>query len=95
MNDIKDLYQLIWNYHDGKIDIDCFTNNFTITFNIDIDYDQLSEMEYKLFEELAYITSRYSPFEEEVQKYRKYSYYYNELDVFNKVKEVIDKVLIL
>ncbi|WP_400242238.1 hypothetical protein AB3U99_15200 [Niallia sp. JL1B1071] len=94
MNDeVRKLYQLIRDYYEGKINIGYFTDNFTITFNTEVDYDQLSETEYKLFEELAHITSRYSPFEEEVQKYRKYNYYYNELDTLNKVKEVINKLL--
>ncbi|MED3791348.1 hypothetical protein P4571_02660 [Niallia alba] len=89
MNAVRKLYQLIWDYYEEKININYFTDNFTITFNTEVDYDELSEAEYKLFEELAHITSRYSPYEEERKKY---PYYYDELDTLNKVKEVIDKL---
>lgn len=76
----------MYDYLNKKIDTETFSDNFTIIYSLHIDYDTLSPVEHKLFNELDEITSRFSPFEEDLEKY---DCYYSESDVEKKVKEVI------
>ncbi|EAR66174.1 hypothetical protein B14911_10582 [Bacillus sp. NRRL B-14911] len=81
----KKLYELLNDYLEKKIGTETFSNDFTLIYNLHVDYDILSAEENKLFGELSGITSRFSPFEEDLKKY---DCYYNENDVERKAKEV-------
>lgn len=46
-----------------------FAEWFSNIYNHEINYDELSDYEHKLFGELVQITDRFSPFEEDLKKY--------------------------
>lgn len=85
----KKLYQLIQDYLNKQIDTETFSNDFTVIYNLHVDYDSLSTKELKLFGELSEITSRFSPFEEDLKKY---NCYFNANDVEKKAKEVLKEL---
>lgn len=83
------LDKLIENYLEGKISTKYFTDEFTIIFGQEIDYGSLGDKKYKLFDDLYEIVARYSPDQEEINKY---GVHYNEDVVRAKAKEVWDSV---
>lgn len=83
---LKKLYQLLEDYLDKKIDTEIFSNDFTLIYDLHVDYDILSAEELKLFGELSEITGRFSPFEEDLKNF---DCYFNETDVEKKAKEVL------
>ncbi len=54
-----------------------------------VDYETLSNMENKLFSELPPITSRFSPYKEDLKIL---NVYYDEQEVKSKVDEIIKKL---
>lgn len=83
----RQLYYLLENVKKGKYDINTFCNLFTVTFNVECDYESLSKTELNVFSELEQYTSRFSPFAEDLKKYP--NTYYNE----ETIKEQIDIAL--
>lgn len=59
---------LIKSYLEGNIDIEYFTNEFTIIYGQETDYDALEPVKRRLYSELYTIAARYSPFPEEIEK---------------------------
>ena len=82
----KKLYQLLMDYLAKKIDTETFSDDFTIIYDLHVDYDTLSAEEQKLFGELSEITSRFSPFEEDLKEF---DCYFNETDIERKAKAVL------
>ncbi len=67
--DKRRIYQLISMYLSGQIDESTFCNQFYSTYDLELDYDTLTEEEYKTFYELSEITARFSEFEDDIRKY--------------------------
>lgn len=65
----EQLYQLIRDYLNKKTDTETFSNKFTIIYNLHIDYDNLYAKERESFSELSEMTSRFSPFDEDLKEY--------------------------
>ncbi len=81
----EQLYYLIREYIKGNYETYDFCNQFTIIFNIEVDFDDLNETEYNLFSDLKYMTARFSPFEEE----------FSVPNPFYTEKQVKEKVLLV
>ena len=63
------IYQLLDMYLSDKINELNFCHEFYCSFDLELDYDTLMENEYKAFYELSEITSRFSSFAEDHEKY--------------------------
>lgn len=81
------LYYLLKNVKIGKYDMKAFCDLFTVTFNVECDYEELSQTEMNVFSELEQYTCRYSPFEEDLRNYP--NAYYDE----ETIKKQIDIAL--
>lgn len=79
------LIYLVKEYIKGKYDTNTFCDQFTLIYDIETDYELLTEQENELFSQITQYTSRYSQYEEDL---RIPNMYYNEKNVFDKVKEV-------
>ncbi|AYB38245.1 magnesium and cobalt transport protein CorA [Brevibacillus laterosporus] len=80
------LYWLIELLQQNEIELPKFCDEFSYTYNIDLDYDELTELESEMFRNLADVTSRFSPYEED-----------HKLDpkAFYKVEDVREAVSIV
>ncbi|WP_196595369.1 colicin immunity domain-containing protein [Pectinatus frisingensis] len=83
------IYYLITQYKKGKYDTNTFCDQFTVIYDTEVDYDTLSKIENRLFYELSTITSRFSPYEEDLKIP---NIYYGEQEVRSKVDEVMNKL---
>ncbi|UTR16543.1 colicin immunity domain-containing protein [Salipaludibacillus sp. LMS25] len=90
VKDRAKLKKLLTDFVGRKINTETFSNEFTIFFSQEIDYECLSEQEYQLFNELEVIASRFSPFKEELLLYEKT--YSSEADVEKKVQEILNSL---
>ena len=86
MTSKEKLYYLLTEYQKGKYDINTFCDQFTVIYDTEVDYDTLSNLENKLFNELSIITARFSPYEDDLKIP---NVYYSEQDVKSKVEEVL------
>lgn len=89
MTSKEQLYYLINEYIKGNYNTKTFCNQFTIIFNTEVDYEDLNEVENKLFLELSSITTRFSPYEED---FAFKNVYYNEQDVKTAVLKIKSKL---
>lgn len=62
-NDKRRLYWLLDQYLSKKITEDVFCNEFYYSYDLELDYSSLTELEYNLFSELGRIAGRYSKYE--------------------------------
>lgn len=76
---------LIQTFLENKIDVKSFTDDFTLIYSQETDFERLDPKKYKLFRELNTVTSRYSPYQDEIERYKAH---YSENDVRLKAKEV-------
>jgi len=83
----EQLYYLLKNVKIGKYDIKTFCDLFTVTFNVECDYAELSPAEMNVFSELEEYTCRFSPIEEDLRNYP--NTYYDE----ETIKKQIDIAL--
>ncbi|TCL71551.1 self-protective colicin-like immunity protein [Hydrogenispora ethanolica] len=83
------LYHLIRLLVKNQCEIKSFCNDFTDLYNLEIDYQTLTREEQMKFKELAMITSRFSPFEDDLLNY---DCYYSEQQIRDKVQEVIKQL---
>ena len=67
MNVKEKLYYLLKEFKKGRYDTSAFCDQFTITYDTEVDYETLSALENKLFGELSVITARFSPYEEDLK----------------------------
>ena len=81
--DKRIIYQLIDMYLLGKITESTFCREFYCSYDLELDYDTLTEEEYKSFYELSKIVSRFSEFEEDIKKYP--GTYYSKEEVRKKI----------
>ena len=64
-NDKRRLYWLLNQYTSGKITERIFCDEFYSSFDLEINYSTLTELEYKLFSELGLVAGRFSEYEED------------------------------
>lgn len=88
--DKRRIYWLIDSYLSGKIDEIQFSDDFYSTFDLEVDYDSLTEEENKIFSELSKISARFSPFEEDLKNYP--GTYFSKEDLKNKIIETKEKL---
>lgn len=89
MTSKEKLYYLLEQYYLCKYSTEMFADKFTVTFNLETDYDSLSEEEMELFEELSIKTARFSTDEEDL----KIPYvYFSEKDVKENATELYLKL---
>lgn len=79
------LIYLVKEYIKGNYDTNTFCDQFTLVYDIETDYEVLTEQENVLFSQITQYTSRFSQYEEDLKIP---NMYYNEKDVSDKVKEV-------
>jgi len=68
-SDKKIVYQIMDLYLSGTIDESTFCDEFYLSFDLEIDFNTLTKNEYEAFSELGKMSSRFSPFPEDHQKY--------------------------
>ncbi|MEI5909658.1 hypothetical protein WAK64_21930 [Bacillus spongiae] len=91
MNPKGKLYYLLGEYSKENYDIKTFCEQFTIIFNNEIDFEELNDLEYRLFSNLSKLTARFSPYDEDLILP---NVYYNEQDVKKEVlilQEILNK----
>lgn len=81
----EQLYYLTNEFIKGNYDTETYCNQFTIIFDTEINYEDLNEVENKLFLELCSVTARFSPSEEDLSIENTY---YNEQEVKEEVLKV-------
>ena len=86
----EQLYYLLKEYSENRYTTDDFCDQFTIIYNTKLDYSDLNKTEEKLFHELAEITARFSPYEDDLKIK---NVFFSENDVKNKVAEVCEILL--
>lgn len=64
-NDKRRLYWLMEQYLSGKISERFFCDEFYYSYDLELNYDDLSSLEKNCFSELNKVTSRFSEFEED------------------------------
>lgn len=89
-DDKRRLYQLIDMYLSKQITALVFCNEFYYSYDLEIDYNTLSPMEYSAFSELGKVSSRFSQFEEDLEKYS--GVYYSEEELNQKVIETKERL---
>jgi hypothetical protein len=77
------IYHLIDAYLSGDIDESKFCSEFHRSYDLELDYDTLSEGEYKAFSELGKVAGRFSEFEDDHKKYP--GVYYTRRDLHQKI----------
>ncbi|MDN3505827.1 MAG: hypothetical protein P0S96_01190 [Simkaniaceae bacterium] len=83
--DKRRIYQLINMYLAKRIDEEVFCSDFVPSYDLELDYETLSEEEYKAFDELSIVASRYSGFEEDHRDYP--GTYFTKEELMQKVME--------
>lgn len=86
----KQLLYLLENYYKDNYTTDVFADEFSRIYDHETDYALLSKKEHELMRELSIITSRFSPFDEDLKIPNAY---FNEADVRKKATEVYLKLL--
>ncbi len=79
------LYYLLEQYFLNKYTTTVFADEFTVTYDLEVDYESLTEEENALFGELCAMTARFSSDEEELQIP---NVYFSEMQVKEKATEV-------
>ena len=88
--DKRRIYQLIDMYLLDDIDESMFCDEFYYSYDLELDFDTLTEEEHKIFYELSKITSRFSNFEEDIKQYP--GVYSTREEVREKIKETKEKL---
>jgi hypothetical protein len=88
--DKKRLYWLMDEYLSGKINGRTFCDEYYFSYDLEIDYGTLSNLEQKAFKELSSVSSRFSEFEEDIEKHS--GVYFTENQLQKKIQETQDKL---
>ena len=80
---------LLKEYCKDKYATSIFVSEFNKLYDLEMDYSLFSEQEYELMKELAIVTGRFSPFEEDMSTPNAY---FNETEVKKKAKDVYLKI---
>ncbi|MBL0743091.1 hypothetical protein [Chryseolinea lacunae] len=89
-DDKRRLYQLIDMFLAKQITASVFCDEFYCSYDLEIDYDTLSPLEYSAFSELEKVSSRFSQFNEDLGKYP--GVYYNNEELKQKIFETKEKL---
>jgi hypothetical protein len=89
-SDKRRIYQLIDMYLAEKIDESTFCGDFIPSYDLELDYDTLTDEEHQAFSELGKIASRFSEFEEDIKKYP--GVYYTKEELKQKIIETKSKL---
>lgn len=85
MKEKEKLYYLIDGVLNGSYQVKTFCTEFTRIYDLEVDYEQLSELENAEFRDLCKMASRYSDDEEELKIP---NMYYSKEEILNKAKYV-------
>jgi|SRR5690606_6019966 len=69
-NDKRRLYWIIDQYLAGKINETTFCDDFHDTFVNEMYYEGLTDIEYKTFSDLSYLSQRFSEYEEDFKLWK-------------------------
>ena len=86
----EQLYYLVKAFLRNEYSIDSFCDTFENVFFPDVPYNELNSNELFLFESLAEIVVKFSPFDEDLEAYP--GVYRNAEDVKNAIRSVADKL---
>ena len=89
MNEKQQLWYLINGLLDGSYEIKIFCSEFSRIYDLEVDYDELSQQENIEFGDLCDMCSRFSDSADELQIP---NMYFSEEQVRNKVKYISDKI---
>ena len=89
MTEKEQLYYLINGVLEGAYTIKTFCTEFARIYDLEIDYEQLSEQENSEFSDLSEMAGRFSDDEEELKIP---NMYFRESDIIDKVKEIKEKL---
>lgn len=89
-NDKRRIYWLIDAFLKGNITEEIFCDEFYYSFDLEIDYNSLNPAEYKLFNELAFVVSRFTSNDEELIKYPKA--YFSRKELNDKISYVSNEL---
>ena len=92
MTDKEKLYYLIKEFIKGHYTPSVFCDEFTVQYDIETDYSELSDEENKCFSEISDMTGRFSDDKEDLKIP---NLYYSEQQVRIKVHEVSEKLNIM
>ena len=84
------LYALLNDFYNSRMGIELFCRMFSDTFRLEIEYDCLSEIEYKLFGELSRIAYGYTDNTEDLANCPQY--YFSDKQVVAKFEDVVKKL---
>ena len=85
----EQLYYLLNGLSHGEIEINNFTIQFTKIFDLEIDYDELSEKEYTVFDNLSDMAGRFSDSAEDLKLP---NVYYNEKLIRDEVSYALKEL---
>jgi hypothetical protein len=88
--DKRRIYQLIEMYLKEKIDEAAFCDDFYYSYDLELDYETLTQDECRAFHELSEITSRFSEFDEDIKNYP--GVYYTKEELQKKIIETKQKL---
>lgn len=89
MTEKEQLWYLINGVLNGTYDIKTFCTEFTRIYNLEVDYEQLSEQENSEFEDLCGMAGRFSDDRGELEIP---NMYYSEENILDKVKYIKHKL---
>lgn len=84
-DDKRRLYQLMDMFLSGEIIASVFCDEFYYSYDLGVNYDSLTDAEQIAFSDLSSVSSRYSEFKEDHEKYPQG--FFTEAQLYQKVKE--------
>ena len=92
-NDKERLYWLINNFLNDKISAKEFCDEFYASYDLEIDFDTLTELEKVIFAELGNTTGRFSEYEEDIKKYPNTYFSRNQLkNQLTFIQKIFDSI---
>lgn len=88
MTDKEKLYYLLNNFQNGGIDTNTFTDQFMKIFDLEIDYDELSNKEYTIFGKVSDMAARFS---DSIEDLKLPNVYFSE----NQIRDEVTQALLL
>ena len=79
------IYYLIFEYLSGKIDESTFCGEFHFSYDLELNYNELTDEEYKAFHELVEVSGRFSEYKEDFKKFP--GIYYTREELRQKIIE--------
>ena len=89
-DDKKRLYWLVEQYLSKKIDDRTFCDSYHESYDLEIDYKLLLDVEWKYLSELSAIARRFTEFKEDLEQYP--GVYFTSKELRKKVKEIREKL---